>query len=112
MSENTTPNRFDHEDETPFDQLIAAAGSSSSDVSFATAFRGYDKDEVDAAVATLNARVRAESLKAAQLSDREHRAGVQNRRAEERMRAEVAAAQDEARETTDRLAAELATAQA
>ena len=112
MPENTTPNRSDREDATPFDQLIAAAGSSSSDVSFATAFRGYDKDEVDAAVATLNARVRAESLKAAQLSDREHRAGVQNRRAEERMRAEVAAAQDEARETTERLAAELATAQA
>ena len=99
MSENNTPNRNDQADDpTPFDQLIAAAGHSSTDVAFTTAFRGYDKDEVDAAIAGLAARVRAESLQVAQLTDREHRAGVQRRKAETRMQAEVADAQNEARE--------------
>jgi DivIVA domain-containing protein len=113
MSENTTPNRADQaEEQTPFDQLIASAGHASPDVSFATAFRGYDKDEVDAAIAALTARVRAESLQVAQLTDREHRAGVQNRKAEAWMRAEVETAQRQARDRVEQLEAELATAQA
>ena len=113
MSENNTPNRDDQADDpTPFDQLIAAAGHTSTDVAFTTAFRGYDKDEVDAAIAGLAARMRAESLQVAQLTDREHRAGLQRRKAEARMQAEVADAKNEAREAVERLETELAAAQA
>ena len=112
MSENTSNRNDPADDPSPFESLIAASGHTSPDVAFATAFRGYDRDEVDAAIAGLTARVRAESLQVAQLTDREHRAGVQNRKAEAWMRAEVETAQRDAREKVERLEAELAAAQA
>lgn len=78
----------DVEDASPFDELISsataapAAGSASAS-EFATAFRGYDKDEVDAAFAGLNARLRAETNEVAAQEDRLRRI---RESAEERVR--------------------------
>lgn len=45
---------------SPFDELMATASAAPAGGSFTTAFRGYDKDEVDQAIASLRARLRAE----------------------------------------------------
>ena len=65
MSDNASPARNDAAEDTsthPFDRLMSSASTPAAqtpDAGFSTAFRGYDKDEVDAAIAGLNARVRA-----------------------------------------------------
>ncbi|GAA3906163.1 DivIVA domain-containing protein [Microbacterium invictum] len=59
-------------DPSPFDQLISAAPAAPG-TSFATAFRGYDKEEVDAAVAQLKSRQKSLADEVAQLKDRHHR---------------------------------------
>ena len=129
MPENPLPARTDPgEEPTPFDQLISmSSGNSSTDVSFSSAFRGYDKDEVDAAIAGLTARVRAEAEQVAQLTERHRRVNAAGRQAvarleaqletvktetAERVQAEVAATQEETREKVAVLEAELAAAQA
>jgi cell division septum initiation protein DivIVA len=45
---------------SPFDELMATASAAPAGGSFTTAFRGYDKDEVDQTIAGLRARLRAE----------------------------------------------------
>ncbi|UUT35954.1 DivIVA domain-containing protein [Microbacterium elymi] len=57
--------------ETPFDTLLAATAA---DAGFNTAFRGYDKDEVDAAISQLKTRLRTSGDEAARLKDERHRA--------------------------------------
>ncbi|WP_431804545.1 DivIVA domain-containing protein [Microbacterium sp. bgisy203] len=72
---------------SPFDELMAGAQSSASGASsssgsshggeFTTTFRGYDKAEVDAAIAALTAQRGASSDELAQLKDTHHRATVE-----------------------------------
>lgn len=116
MSEHDSPNRPDlHEEPSPFEQLISAAGRMPAEATFATAFRGYDKDEVDAAISALLARVRAETDQVAHLTDRQRRFGarsVRSRQSVERLEAELAAAKSEAGEAAEQLKADLAAAQA
>jgi DivIVA domain-containing protein len=127
MSDNASHRSGAADEPTPFDQLISAAGHTSGSGSFATVFRGYDKDEVDAAIAALTARVRSESEQVAQLSERHRRINAAGRQAlarlesqletartdaEERAKAEIDAAQAGSREKIERLEAELAAAQA
>ncbi|SFR93987.1 DivIVA domain-containing protein [Microbacterium sp. cf046] len=128
MPENPLSSRSNSSDEpTPFDQLIAVSGHTPREAAFTSAFRGYDKDEVDAAIAGLTARVRAEAEQTTQLTERHRRVLAQGRQAvarleaeletaksesAERVQAEVDAAQAETRETLGRLEAELAAAQA
>lgn len=68
----------DHRDDnsSPFDDLMAAApaaGSTPGHSEFTTTFRGYDKAEVDAAIAALTAQRGASSEELAQLKDKHHR---------------------------------------
>ncbi|WP_224751983.1 coiled-coil domain-containing protein [Microbacterium helvum] len=83
------------DDHTPFDSLIAEQASTSFGAGFTTTFRGYDKEEVDAAIAGLDARVRAASDEVAQLKQHQRRAGAavaQSRAKAERLEAELQAA--------------------
>jgi DivIVA domain-containing protein len=108
MSDPATPPRPDRDDEpNPFEELISAAGQNPVDPSFATVFRGYDKDEVDAAISALTARVRTESEQVAHLTDRQRRLGAlsaRNRQSVERLEAELAAARSEAEASADGIA--------
>jgi DivIVA domain-containing protein len=125
MSDNASP-RPDGES-SPFDQLISASERDSGAPVFTSAFRGYDRDEVDAAIANLTARVRAEADQAAQQSERHRRVNAAGRQAlarlegqleearieaAERVRTEVADAREQNREQIERLEAELSAAQA
>ena len=59
MPENAVPAGANAaEDASPFDRLIGDTVRSVTDATFTTAFRGYDKDEDDASIAGLNARLR------------------------------------------------------
>lgn len=60
---------------SPFDQLISGAAAAPG-TAFTTAFRGYDKDEVDAAIADLTSRQAAHAGEIAQLKDKNHHATV------------------------------------
>lgn len=66
-----SPSR-DENSGSPFDELMAAAPSASG--SFTTTFRGYDKAEVDAAIAALTAQQSGSSEELAQLKDKYRRA--------------------------------------
>lgn len=66
---------------SPFDELMSTAqgasgagSGSSGGGSFTTTFRGYDKAEVDAAIAALTAQRTGHSEELAQLKDKYHRA--------------------------------------
>ena len=67
MSDQQVPARIQGSEggTTPFDELVggAAAAAESPSAQFTTAFRGYDRDEVDAAIARLTARLRADGNK-------------------------------------------------
>ncbi|MFK4807776.1 hypothetical protein ACI3KX_18100 [Microbacterium sp. ZW CA_36] len=84
------------DDPTPFDNLIGGDPATTSFGSgFTTTFRGYDKEEVDAAIAGLDARVRAAHDEVAQLKQHQRRAGAavaQSRAKAERLEAELQAA--------------------
>ncbi len=70
------PEQHSDRDETaasPFDELIAATPSAGG-LAFTTTFRGYDKAEVDAAIAELTARRSGDDEKAAELGDKYRRA--------------------------------------
>ncbi|QAY60177.1 DivIVA domain-containing protein [Microbacterium protaetiae] len=82
-------------DTVSFDSLIADSGAVATE--FTTAFRGYDKDEVDAAIAELVSQTRAAGDEIAKLKDEQHR---------------VAASTSEARGELERLRAQLAEADA
>ena len=71
---------------SPFDELVAGAGSAAGSsaartstggqAEFTTTFRGYDKAEVDAAIAELTRRQSGSSEELAQLKDKYRRAAV------------------------------------
>jgi DivIVA domain-containing protein len=104
---------------SPFDELIGARPSDEG-TSFTTAFRGYDRDEVDTAIARLTARLRADGNKIDFLEKRYKRvsdaAHANGREAMERLGAEqdarVAAAEARGRDAAIQLRAELAAAKA
>lgn len=126
MSDQPVP-EGNHETDaaSPFDQLISATGAS-TEVTFSTAFRGYDKDEVDATIAALTDRMREATQQVAQLKQYQRKASTavkQSREKVERLEAElaaantdvetrVAAASADERDAVERLEAELAVAQA
>jgi len=84
---------------SPFDDLIRAQ-QSSGEATFTTAFRGYDKAEVEAALSELTTRLRLQGEELAQLKERYRRTVASakqagSRRAEE-LEAELAVAQAKA----------------
>ena len=98
---------------SPFDELIGAGVPRSRRTSFATAFRGYDRDEVDAAIAGLQQRQRTDAERIAELQDESHRAAetaARSRKAAERLEARTREAESDGNETVERLEAELAAA--
>ncbi len=121
MSDQQMPARENEAtDVSPFDELIGGQQQAAEGTSFTTAFRGYDRDEVDAAIARLTARLRADGNKIAFLEKRFRRvsdtANTTSREEMERVEAvhdaQVAAADARAREAADRLKAELTAANA
>jgi len=82
-------------EESPFDDLIRAQ-EGSVDASFTTAFRGYDKAEVESALSDLTTRLRIQGEELAQLKDRHRRAvsaaEAQGSRRVEELEAELAVA--------------------
>lgn len=56
-----------------FEALLGAQAAAEPVTDFTTVFRGYDKDEVDAAISGLSARVRALRDEIAAANDRQHR---------------------------------------
>src|SRR4051812_11135981 len=104
---------------SPFDELMGGREAAAT-TSFTTGFRGYDKDEVDAALARLTARLRADSAEISFLEERYRRvnetAEAQSRAAVERLKVDVEAkleaAEAQRREVVDRLKAQLAAANA
>ncbi|WP_206535699.1 DivIVA domain-containing protein [Microbacterium sp. 4R-513] len=121
MSDQQSPARNARpEDASPFDELMIGGEQSVAGPSFTTAFRGYDKDEVDAAIARLTARLRAESDEITLLEQRYRHvsdtANAQSMEAVERIESEyeakLADADARSRETIDRLKAALNTANA
>lgn len=115
MSDQFAHTRADSSDETsPFDALMASASPNHTEAMFATAFRGYDKEEVDRTVAGLNQRVRQQSEQIQELQDRHRRAGAinaQNRKSIERLEADLAA-QGEHETSVARMESELAASNA
>ncbi|MEZ3159049.1 DivIVA domain-containing protein [Microbacterium sp. BWT-B31] len=99
MSDQQVPGRPGVDEASPFDELIGG-DSASSAPSFAMAFRGYDKDEVDQAVARLTARLRASADEISFLEERYRRvseaAGTQNRDALLRLEADYESKLEEA----------------
>ena len=121
MSDQQVPARnAGLENASPFDELMIGGESPAAGLSFTTVFRGYDKDEVDAAMARLTARLRAESDEIALLEQRyrdvSDTASAQSMEAVERIESEyeakLQAAEARDRETIDRLKAALNTANA
>ncbi|GEM_PF-318724 len=97
------------EDPSPFDNLISEPATTAFGSGFTTTFRGYDKDEVDAAIAGLDARVRAASDEVAQLKQHQRRAGAavaQSRAKAERLEAELQAAAERRQAEVDAAIAE------
>lgn len=98
---------------TPFERLIGDTARRAPE--FTTAFRGYDKDEVDAALADLSQRLRSAVQQVEVLEHNQRRARaavVQSREKAARLEAEAAAAGAHGRDSIERLEAELAAAQA
>lgn len=93
-------------DTSPFDALVSAA-SEPAVPTFATVFRGYDRDEVDTTIADLSTRLKAKNDEAAQLEERYRRAArtaiAQNRKTVERLEADLAAANAQNRDIAKQL---------
>jgi len=89
------------QDASPFEELLGAATQQQSPApqsratGFATVFRGYDRDEVDAAIAALNARIAEEGQRAAGAEEYHRRAteadAARNREAIQRLEDELTA---------------------
>ncbi|WP_235560299.1 hypothetical protein [Microbacterium sp. Leaf288] len=97
------------DDPTPFDNLIGDTATTAFGSGFTTTFRGYDKEEVDAAIAGLDARMRAASDEVAQLKQHQRRAGAavaQSRAKAERLEAELQAANERRQAEIDAAIAE------
>ncbi|WP_345801480.1 DivIVA domain-containing protein [Microbacterium sp. AZCO] len=116
MSDQPSPERpTDADGMSPFQELIDGGTPAAEAAVFTTAFRGYDKDEVDAAVAGLNARVRSATEQVSVLKQHQRRAGAalaQSREKVERLEAELATADQQRREAVERVEAEIKAAQA
>ncbi|MDR7188592.1 hypothetical protein J2Y46_001415 [Microbacterium sp. BE35] len=81
-------------EESSFESLLGATSSPTVVAGFTTSFRGYDRDEVDAAIARLDTMARAAKDEAAQLKQHQRRAGAavaQSRAKAERLEAELQA---------------------
>lgn len=94
---------------TPFDELLATAGSAAPGTTFASVFRGYDKVEVDNAFRHLTGKLRTQAQQIALLDEHLDRADDANaERAEriDRLEAELAASRRRAEEA-ERRSAEL-----
>ncbi|WP_137844094.1 DivIVA domain-containing protein [Microbacterium sp. 2FI] len=115
MSDHAAPARGDSAgDPTPFDRLLGDAVVTSTGAAFTTAFRGYDKDEVDAAMVGVNARVRAATEQVAILKQDQRRAvaaAEQSREKAARLEEELATATAQRREAVQRLKAQLEAAE-
>jgi len=61
------------DDSSPFDDLIRSQ-EGGGDATFTTAFRGYDKGEVESAIAEITTRLRVQGEELSQLKDRYRRA--------------------------------------
>ena len=113
MPDNAVPART-AEDST-FDRLLAAQADATPTTTFATAFRGYDKDEVDTAVAELEARARSTAEQLSALKQNQRRASAVVAQTREKIAAleiELEAANRERNEAVDRLASAVTTATA
>ena len=92
MTDQQTPSG---DGSSPFDDLIRAQ-QSATDASFTTAFRGYDKGEVEAALSDLTTRLRVQGEELSQLKQRYQRAvasaKAQGSRKVEELEAELAVA--------------------
>lgn len=106
------------DDASPFDALMNAADDARPQAgqAFATVFRGYDRDEVDAAISSLNERLRSEGERVATLEEA-HRASLGEaeeaaRQAAQRWQESQDAATSASRESAERLEGELAAAHA
>ena len=93
------------------DDLIRGAAAPPSS-SFSTVFRGYDRDEVDAAIAELDGRLRSQTEQLSALEQRAQFAGAaaeeKNRESIDRLRGELDAATARSRDDVERLEADLA----
>lgn len=109
MSEPTVPaDSSGSEEATPFDSLIADAATAFG-AAFTTSFRGYDKDEVDAAISGLSSRMRATDDEVLQLKQHQRRAGAavaQSRAKADRLEAELEAVKAQRTTAVDDAAAE------
>ncbi|MFH8252205.1 DivIVA domain-containing protein [Microbacterium sp. B2969] len=116
MSDQHPPARPANSDgASPFQELLDAGGLVPEASGFTTAFRGYDKDEVDAALATLNARVRTATEQISVLKQHQRRAAsalAQSREKAELLETELATADAERRDALDRVDAEVKAAKA
>ncbi|GAB2513610.1 hypothetical protein GCM10027064_09280 [Microbacterium petrolearium] len=103
MSTSTTDGGGRREE---FDDLFPTGSPEQAE--FSIGFRGYDREEVDAAVADLGSKLQSVSARLASLEDR-HRQELEEQRAEaERLRAEA----ERLRAESEERAAQLAAAQA
>ena len=120
MSDQQTPGHSTGEEVAPFEQLLGGAATAQAEAGFTTVFRGYDKDEVERAIARLTTRLRADGAEIAFLEDRYRRAtesaNDQTREVVEKVQAEAEAKLDAAdarnRENLERFQAKLAAANA
>ncbi|WP_460772603.1 DivIVA domain-containing protein [Microbacterium sp. GXF7504] len=101
----------DERNGSPFDQLMQSAPepTEAHHTSFTVGFRGYDKQEVDAAIADLNARIQQGGAEVAELDERHRRELEQLREEQNAVVDQLRAEHDEA---LQRLAAELSAARA
>ncbi|KZE89344.1 DivIVA domain-containing protein [Microbacterium sp. TNHR37B] len=87
------------DESSPFDDLLRGQ-EGAAESHFTTAFRGYDKGEVDAALSELTTRLRIQGEELAQLKDRHRRAidsaQAQSSRRVEELEAELAVANAQA----------------
>ncbi|MCX6501534.1 MAG: cell division initiation protein [Microbacterium sp.] len=112
MSDSTTASPADDErNGSPFDRLMQSAGREPQpdQPSFTIGFRGYDKQEVDAAVAELTARVQRSAAEVAELDER-YRAELEQLRTEQNDTIDTLRAENE--QALERLGAELAATRA
>lgn len=103
----TDPNSPADRDGSPFDQLMQQ--QSGEPTSFTVAFRGYERHEVDAAIAELSSRLQQASAQVASLDDT-YRDEMDRLRAEQHTTIDALRAEND--EALQRLGADLAAARA
>lgn len=111
MSDQSWPARSAGDVSSPLDELLAANGGGGTP-SFTTAFRGYDKDEVDAAIADLLGRLHAQGQEHTALELRLRQADESAGASTSRLQQELDEATMRAEADAERLRAELTAANA